>query len=170
MITSCVAFDFSVGDLPGWTLGIDFDFWSAGKNFIVGDNLVFRYSKGHTVIEVSLAEYTSCALENSTSKLSWMHKSDTAVITLETPGAHYFISGEPGQCNAGMKIAINVSPNGESATSTPTCDGCPPLAPPDRSSNAHALNLPWKNSGSARAGLSNVPPFVAVLVLALVLL
>lgn len=149
------------------------------------------------MIEVNLGEYTSCALENSISKLasirnsSWVHKSDTTIITLETPGTHYYISAEPGFCNAGMKFSINVSVNGVSATPTPTCNGCPPLASPGESSSIPiipsttndlppapsskvipplALNLPWKKSGSARVALSNVPPFVAVLLLALVLL
>ncbi|KAL8131097.1 hypothetical protein AgCh_007143 [Apium graveolens] len=195
MISSSVATDYTVGDGAGWMLGLDYDSWTAGKTFSVGDSLVFKYSRGQTVIEASLGEYTSCALENSISKLASIrysrrvHKSDTTIITLETPGTHYFISAEPGNCTAGMKIVINVSANELLVAPTPTCNGCSPLASPDGSSNITiipstinllpqapsskvipplSLNLPWKKSGSAPAGLSNVLPVVAVFLLALV--
>lgn len=39
MITSCVATDYTVGDWAGWTLGLDYNSWTAGKTFTVGDNL-----------------------------------------------------------------------------------------------------------------------------------
>ncbi|ONK74145.1 uncharacterized protein A4U43_C03F3230 [Asparagus officinalis] len=39
-----LATDYTVGGSQGWTTGVDYSSWTAGKTFKVGDNLVFSYA------------------------------------------------------------------------------------------------------------------------------
>ncbi|KAF8104936.1 hypothetical protein N665_0165s0024 [Sinapis alba] len=103
-----------------WSLGTDYTPLATGKTFAVGDTIVFSYSAGHTVDEVSENDYKSCTLGNSITSDS----SGTTTIDLKTTGPRYFICGIPGHCSAGMKLAVTVSSasstNVGGGTTTPT--------------------------------------------------
>ena len=67
---------------------------------------VFNYmSKAHSVTEVSKSGYDTCSGTNPMSD----DESGSTVITLQTPGTHYFICNVPGHCAEGMKLAVAVS-------------------------------------------------------------
>ncbi|CAI9116231.1 OLC1v1017327C1 [Oldenlandia corymbosa var. corymbosa] len=106
-----LATKYTVGDTSGWTTGTDYVTWASGKNFKVGDNLVFNYAGSHTVDEVSSSDYASCSAANSIST----DNSGSTTIPLKTAGTHYFICGTPGHCSGGMKLSVTVAPAGGAA-------------------------------------------------------
>lgn len=76
---------------------------------------MFKYiSKAHSVTEVSKSDYDSCSVTNSLSD----DESGNTVITLQTPGTHYFICNVPGHCASGMKLAVAVSATPTGTTSS----------------------------------------------------
>lgn len=62
-------------------------------------------SKAHSVTEVSKSGYDTCSGTNPLSD----DESGSTVITLQTPGTHYFICNVPGHCANGMKLAVAVA-------------------------------------------------------------
>ncbi|MED6158114.1 hypothetical protein PIB30_029682 [Stylosanthes scabra] len=115
MALPTIATVYTVGDTSGWAIGGDYSTWANGKNFVVGDSLVFKYDSGHTVDEVKEGDYKSCSSGNSISTDS----SGSTTIPLKTSGTHYFICGVPGHCAGGMKLAVTVK-DGKSSSSTTT--------------------------------------------------
>ncbi|CAM8983327.1 unnamed protein product [Rhodiola kirilowii] len=126
-----LATDYTVGDSAGWAIGTDYDTWAKDKTFKVGDNLVFKYSSGHTVDEVKSADYSSCTIGNSISTDS----SGSTTISLKTTGDHYFICGITGHCSSGMKLSVKVAAAG--TTTTP-----PGSSDVPESSSAASLAIP----------------------------
>ncbi|GER40256.1 cupredoxin superfamily protein [Striga asiatica] len=105
---------YTVGDSTGWASGADYTTWTSDKAFAVGDTLVFNYSPGHTVDEVSQADFQSCTTGNSITTDS----SGATKITLKTAGTHYFICAIPGHCAGGMRLAVPVAAGGTTTTTT----------------------------------------------------
>ncbi|GMJ15656.1 blue-copper-binding protein, BLUE COPPER BINDING PROTEIN, SENESCENCE ASSOCIATED GENE 14 [Hibiscus trionum] len=108
---------YTVGDSSGWTVpsnGASFyQTWANGKNFMIGDILVFNYVSGiHDVLEISRSSYQQCNASNPILNLT----TPPTRVTLRTAGEHYYICGVPGHCTAGQQLAINVS---SSSTATP---------------------------------------------------
>uniref|UniRef100_A0A0E0K5G1 Phytocyanin domain-containing protein n=1 Tax=Oryza punctata TaxID=4537 RepID=A0A0E0K5G1_ORYPU len=104
--SSAAATSYTVGDVSGWTIGVDYTSWAGSKSFKVGDNLVFKYASGaHTVVEVSAAGYLACAAANALGSDS----SGSTTVSLKTPGKHYFICTIAGHCAGGMKMEVDVS-------------------------------------------------------------
>ncbi|CAL5081872.1 unnamed protein product [Urochloa decumbens] len=124
VIAGCAALasatTYTVGDSQGWTTGVDYTSWASGKNFGVGDKLVFRYvTKAHTVTEVSSkSAYDACSANGEVSD----DDSGSTTVSLTTPGTHYYICNIPGHCASGMKFAITVS-------ATPSGGGASAAAP-----------------------------------------
>uniref|UniRef100_A0A7N1A352 Phytocyanin domain-containing protein n=1 Tax=Kalanchoe fedtschenkoi TaxID=63787 RepID=A0A7N1A352_KALFE len=140
-----LATDYTVGDSAGWAIGTDYDTWASGKTFKVGDNLVFKYTGGHTVDEVKSADYSSCTTGNSISTDS----SGSTTIPLKTAGDHYFICAITGHCSSGMKLSVKVV--AASAGTPPTATaGTPPTSSttpgssttPTDASSAASLAIP----------------------------
>ncbi|GJY87935.1 putative phytocyanin domain containing protein [Tanacetum coccineum] len=51
------------GDNYGWTLNFDYQAWATGKEFVVGDKLVFRYPIGkHNVFRVNGTQFQQCTI------------------------------------------------------------------------------------------------------------
>ncbi|KAG7956767.1 hypothetical protein I3843_11G140500, partial [Carya illinoinensis] len=116
---SILAKEFLVGDSTGWTINYDYESWAKGKEFHVGDKLVFKYPKGiHNVIRVDNATaYEKCLVTTETEALS----SGNDVITLTTPGKTWYICGVIRHCAEGeQKIAIEVLPKKLSSGSGPS--------------------------------------------------
>ncbi|CAM8979190.1 unnamed protein product [Rhodiola kirilowii] len=131
-----LATDYTVGDSAGWAIGTDYDTWAKDKTFKVGDNLVFKYSSGHTVDEVKSADYSSCTIGNSISTDS----SGSTTISLKTTGDHYFICGITGHCSSGMKLSVKVAAAG--TTTTPPASTTPGSSDVPESSSAAFLAIP----------------------------
>ncbi|XP_071908679.1 uncharacterized protein [Coffea arabica] len=99
-----------VGDSLGWTIppggAVAYTTWAASQTFTVGDVLLFNFTTGsHDVAQVSRTSFDGC---NSASPISLV-RNGPANVTLNTTGEHYYICTFSGHCNAGMKLAINVS-------------------------------------------------------------
>ncbi|XP_052190886.1 blue copper protein-like isoform X1 [Diospyros lotus] len=106
---------YAVGDLTGWTMGVDYSAWTTGKTFMLGDTLVFNYGSGHTVDEVSRSDYKTCTVGNSITT----DNSGSTTIALKTAGTHYYICGVIGHCGSGMKLAVTVAGGAASAAVPP---------------------------------------------------
>ncbi|KAI3867936.1 hypothetical protein MKW98_011861 [Papaver atlanticum] len=99
-------FVWNVGDAAGWSsqTPYDYTYWSMGISFLVGDDsLRFIYDRNTTnVLEVTSTNYLSC---DTTSPLAaYNTRNETVPITKE--GYQYFISGNPIDCNNGLKVGI----------------------------------------------------------------
>ncbi|KAK8590011.1 hypothetical protein V6N12_024397 [Hibiscus sabdariffa] len=104
--SSSTATYFTVGDDEGWGLGIDYNAWVQGKQFFVGDNLVFKYMAGaHNVYKVSGDEFQNCTVPSNNSNGSF---SGNDTIRLATAGNKWYICGVSGHCQAGQKLKITV--------------------------------------------------------------
>ncbi|XP_058068326.1 blue copper protein 1a-like [Magnolia sinica] len=103
-----LAKEYVVGDDYGWTIVYDYEAWAAGKDFRVGDKLIFNYEPGfHNVYKVSgAAAFRDCTVSLANVPLT----SGNDVITLETPGRKWYICGMDRHCEKGrQKLAITVN-------------------------------------------------------------
>ncbi|XP_004489604.1 mavicyanin [Cicer arietinum] len=119
-----------VGGSQGWDQSTDFDSWTSGQTFKVGDQLVFKYSSLHSVVELSNeSTYKKCDISTPINTLS----TGKDVVKLDKPGTRYFTCGTLGHCGQGMKVKITVvkgngssspvsslSPSSSPSTSSPT--------------------------------------------------
>ncbi|XP_047337961.1 blue copper protein 1a-like [Impatiens glandulifera] len=96
-----------VGDDKGWTLNFDYQAWAQGKEFRVGDKLVFNYNKdSHNVLKVNGTGFQQC---NATSAIGEALISGNDIVTLATPGRKWYICGIGKHCEVGnMKLVITV--------------------------------------------------------------
>jgi len=141
--------NYTVGDSLGWydnimKANVDYAKWAAGKNFSLGDFLIFNTDSNHTVVQTyNQTTYKTCDLadasdddttEWSTSQPSTDATPTTVPVPLLKEGTTYFFSGDYDgwQCNKGQKFEINVT-HGQglpaalltppAATPPPTDDG-----------------------------------------------
>ncbi|KAF2311654.1 hypothetical protein GH714_025863 [Hevea brasiliensis] len=98
---------YTVGDSSGWDISTDLDTWAQGKNFVVGDVLLFQYTSSDSVNEVTKEAFNSC---NTTNVIKTYTNGNTTV-TLSRPGPWFFISGNKLYCLGGMKLEANVQGN-----------------------------------------------------------
>ncbi|KAG4959710.1 hypothetical protein GLYMA_13G158200v4 [Glycine max] len=143
---------FIVGETAGWIVPGNASFytaWASGKNFRVGDVLVFNYaSNTHNVEEVTKANFDACSSASPIATFT----TPPARVTLNKSGQHFFICGIPGHCLGGQKLAINVT---GSSTATPPSAAAPPTTP-SSPSPAGAVTPPPQNSGAASLGVVGV--------------
>ncbi|XP_062147925.1 blue copper protein 1b-like [Alnus glutinosa] len=113
LVPSILAVEFMVGDDQGWTTNYDYQAWAKGKEFHVGDKLVFKYPEGaHSVIKVNGTSFQQCA----TSAGNGILTSGNDVIPLETLGNKWYICGVAKHCEVGnQKLSITVSEGSSSA-------------------------------------------------------
>ncbi|KAL5724004.1 hypothetical protein ACHQM5_007325 [Ranunculus cassubicifolius] len=125
VLPAVYAVDYTVGDSSGWTQGLDYTTWTAGKTFAVGDTLLFSYGGPHSVDVVSKADYDSCGSSNAIESYS----DGSTLITLNKTGSMYFICPAFGHCSGGQKLAVEVSAasGGSPAAPTPTTPSTTPL-------------------------------------------
>ncbi|KAH7571679.1 hypothetical protein ACOSQ2_014633 [Xanthoceras sorbifolium] len=97
---------FVVGDEKGWTINFDYQAWADGKDFRVGDILVFNYPVGaHTVLKVNGTGFEDCIKLPASEALT----SGKDEIVLGAPGRKWYICGVGKHCeNAGQKLFITV--------------------------------------------------------------
>ncbi|XP_031247917.1 stellacyanin-like [Pistacia vera] len=109
--------EFIVGDDSGWTINFDYKAWAEGKDFQVGDTLVFNYPVGvHNVFRVNGTDFQNC----SKPPLSEALRSGNDKIVLATPGRKWYICGVAKHCeNANQKLFINVLPQTQSPGAAP---------------------------------------------------
>ncbi|XP_027366790.1 stellacyanin-like [Abrus precatorius] len=103
-IIRCSATNYIVGDNSGWDISTNLDTWIADKKFKVGDALVFQYSSGQSVEEVTKENFYTC---NTTNVLATYGNGNTTV-PLTRAGDRYFISGNKLYCLGGIKLHVHV--------------------------------------------------------------
>ncbi|KAG2325451.1 hypothetical protein Bca4012_039979 [Brassica carinata] len=123
VVPAVFAVTYQVGDVAGWTSGIDYTTWVTGKTFRVGDTLEFKYGPSHSVSVVNKASFDTCDSSRATQSFS----GGNTKINLTTVGTIHFICPTPGHCLGGMKLAVPVL----AATPSPATPSpkSPPLAP-----------------------------------------
>ncbi|KAG8648023.1 blue copper protein [Manihot esculenta] len=104
--STTLAKDYIVGDDSGWTTNYDYQAWAQGKNFMVGDTLVFKYPVGiHNVFKVNGTGFQNCSVPPLNEALT----SGNDTIVLATPGRKWYICGVGKHCEVGnQKLAITV--------------------------------------------------------------
>ncbi|KAM7506505.1 hypothetical protein LguiA_016958 [Lonicera macranthoides] len=111
-----------VGGTQGWDESTDFSSWVSGQTFKVGDQLVFKYSGMHSVVELANeSAYKNCDIGSSVDSMN----GGNSVVKLNKAGTRYFACGTMGHCDQGMKVKITTvsadsSPSTTSTTSTPS--------------------------------------------------
>ncbi|KAF5729919.1 putative Blue copper protein precursor [Tripterygium wilfordii] len=125
-LPSVLATDFFVGDGNGWRINFDYQAWAAGKEFRVGDKLVFKYPEGaHNVHKVDVAGFQNCAAPAGSQALV----SGNDVITLSSPGKKWYICGVGKHCEVGnQKLVITVLPQVGTPASSPSPSPAPASA------------------------------------------
>ncbi|XP_022152980.1 blue copper protein [Momordica charantia] len=119
--------NYTVGDSLGWfdkleKPAVDYQKWIAGKNFGLGDFLIFNTDNNHSVVQTyNFTMYKLCdnddASANDTTEWSAADPSATApyAVTVPVPlikeGINYFFSGnyDGEQCQNGQHFQINVT-------------------------------------------------------------
>ncbi|KAI4385399.1 hypothetical protein MLD38_003430 [Melastoma candidum] len=119
--------NYTVGDSLGWydksmKPAVNYQNWVSGKNFSLGDFLIFNTDTNHSVVQTyNFTTYKACdyadALDNDT--LQWSSadpsNTDTHPVTVAVPlvkeGPNYFFSGDydGDQCRDGQHFRINVT-------------------------------------------------------------
>ncbi|XP_057801665.1 early nodulin-like protein 18 [Salvia miltiorrhiza] len=140
--------NYTVGDSLGWydileNSKIDYHKWTAGKNFSLGDFLIFNTDNNHTVIQTyNFTTYKLCdynnALDNDTIEWSAADPSATTpqsvsvAVPLTKVGMTYFFSSDYDgeQCLNGQRFQINVTYGQGLPPSLRPDDGSPgPVSP-----------------------------------------
>ncbi|CAL9245661.1 unnamed protein product [Arabidopsis halleri] len=134
-VPAALAVTFKVGDISGWTSGIDYTVWVTGKTFRVGDTLEFIYGLSHSVSVVDKAGYDGCDSSGATRNF---FDGDTK-IDLTTVGTMHFLCPTFGHCLSGMKLAVPVlaAAPSPSTPSSPPSPPSPPSLPPSASPPAN---------------------------------
>ncbi|KAF6169896.1 hypothetical protein GIB67_034288 [Kingdonia uniflora] len=103
-----LAKEILVGDDSGWTINFDYQTWAAGKEFYVGDKLIFQYPIGvHNVLKVNGADFQTCTSPVEVMPLT----TGMDVITLSAPGKKWYICDVGTHCEVGgQKLFITVLP------------------------------------------------------------
>ncbi|KAK7266931.1 hypothetical protein RIF29_19592 [Crotalaria pallida] len=149
-----------VGGSQGWDQSTDFKSWSSGQTFKVGDQLVFKYSPMHSVVELGGEnDYKSCNIGSPVNTMS----TGNDVVKLDKPGTRYFTCGTLGHCSQGMKVKITVV-NGNTPSSSATS--------PSSSSSPSSSTSPTSTSTSTSAASASqgFASFVLIFALSLAIM
>ncbi|KAM0947905.1 putative Phytocyanin domain, cupredoxin [Dioscorea sansibarensis] len=118
--------NYTVGDSHGWYDNlkdpkVNYQKWVAGKNFSLGDFLIFNTDKNHTVVQTyNLTIYKHCDYNDADSDdtIEWSagepevsSEAVTMAVPLVKEGMNYFFSGnyDGEQCKHGQHFKINVT-------------------------------------------------------------
>ncbi|KAL1191887.1 Mavicyanin [Cardamine amara subsp. amara] len=157
LLGSCSAKTYKVGDYHGWTTNYDMYYsWARGKEFHVGDSLVFNYDPNvNDVTQVSGGlKYRFC--DSSSPKA--VYKTGQDVVNLTEPGYNFFITSNHSLCTSGQKLFVLVvqePPN--KSRSSPIPPPPPSKSPPPPSNSRPSLPPPSPPSKS-RPILTPPPP------------
>ncbi|KAH7679630.1 Cupredoxins domain-containing protein [Dioscorea alata] len=129
MLNGALAKEYTVGDDKGWRLDVNYTDWVHGKEFFVGDTLVFKYNtQFHNVINVTEAEYQACNPSQNEPRLT----TGNDVIKLVNPGNYWFLCGFPSHCTQGQKLTVLVQAQAPAPEAMPP-PGATATPPPEAS-------------------------------------
>ncbi|XP_010425458.1 PREDICTED: mavicyanin-like [Camelina sativa] len=135
-VQTTLAAQHVIGGSQGWEQSVDFDSWASDQSFKVGDQLVFKYSGLHSVVELgSETAYKSCDVGTPVNSLS----SGNDVVKLSKTGTRYFACGTVGHCEQGMKIKVNVVSSDSKSASSPGSGSDSGSGSGSESSSGHGL-------------------------------
>ncbi|KAI9117369.1 hypothetical protein K1719_011535 [Acacia pycnantha] len=117
---------YIVGGNFGWGIPPNQTFysdWASDKTFLVGDQLVFKWTGIQIVADVRKEDYNNCTTPNTiVSTAARSPNKAVFIFTLVIPGPHYYISTIDDNCEKGQKFSIDVkwpfSTSGPSPTPT----------------------------------------------------
>ncbi|KAJ9158624.1 hypothetical protein P3X46_024189 [Hevea brasiliensis] len=93
---------FIVGDDLGWTANASVGNWPQGKTFFANDTLVFNYDNQlYNVVVTDQVRYNSCTITMNSRVFESRHDRIHLVF-----GENYFMTGNPNDCQLGMKMAV----------------------------------------------------------------
>ncbi|KAJ6345524.1 hypothetical protein OIU77_028541 [Salix suchowensis] len=119
--------NYTVGDSLGWydttvKSNVDYQKWADGKNFSLGDFLIFNTDTNHSVVQTyNFTTYKLCDFDNSVDNdtVEWssanpsntLTQGATVAVPLLKEGPNYFFSGDYDgeQCDNGQHFKITVS-------------------------------------------------------------
>ncbi|KAK3128987.1 hypothetical protein QOZ80_6BG0469620 [Eleusine coracana subsp. coracana] len=81
-----------------------YNHWAARNRFHIGDFLQFKYEKNDSVLVISRDDYKLCGAARP---MQHFEGGDTR-FRLDRSGFFYFLSGAPGHCDAGQRLATRV--------------------------------------------------------------
>ncbi|KAJ1693345.1 hypothetical protein LUZ63_010043 [Rhynchospora breviuscula] len=140
--------NYTVGDELGWydqleVSDVDYQKWAAGKNFSLGDFLIFHTDKNHSVVQTyNATTFKICDADQDLNTTEWSasdpeYSKDAVMVyvPLLKEGPTYFFSNfyDGEQCLNGQKFAINVT-HGEGLPDSlkdPAPDAPAPASPDD---------------------------------------
>ncbi|KAM0933671.1 putative Phytocyanin domain, cupredoxin [Dioscorea sansibarensis] len=127
MSCSC-ANRFDVGGTDGWVQNPSesYTHWAMRNRFQIGDTLVFKYKRGEdSVLVVNEKDYDTCNISNPIEQMD----NGYSTYNLSRSGPFFFISGVPGKCQKGQKLAIVVLARRIKMTGSPASAPSPLASP-----------------------------------------
>ncbi|KAI3443856.1 hypothetical protein Pfo_000521 [Paulownia fortunei] len=119
LLIGCTADTHTVGDDLGWTIppggDIAYRSWAFDEDFQLGDDIIFRWSGTHNVVQVTREGYDNCNATNNMT-LSAIYTNSPTTFTLNSTAPHYFICTVDNHCRLGQKVTIQIG----SSASTPS--------------------------------------------------
>ncbi|KAJ9692678.1 hypothetical protein PVL29_011658 [Vitis rotundifolia] len=148
-----------VGDNTGWTVpqggASTYTSWASGKQFVVGDTLVFNFAtNAHDVAELSKESFDACDFSSTIGNII---TTGPANITLATAGNHYYVCTIGSHCTSGQKLAISVSAT--PGASPPSSSTAPP--PPSTTNTPSPTGEVCPPTTAPSPNMSNTPPTTA---------
>ncbi|KAM0948988.1 putative Blue (type 1) copper binding protein [Dioscorea sansibarensis] len=136
MLNGALAKEYIVGDDRGWRLEVNYTDWAHGKDFYVGDSLVFKYNaQYHNVINVTETEYKACNASENETRLT----TGNDVFKLESTGSYWFLCGVPTHCTQGQRLTVLVQAQAQAQAQAPAPEVAVP--PPPTSVAEHPATL-----------------------------
>ena len=179
--------NYTVGDSAGWydnvkKPNVDYTKWAAGKNFSLGDFLIFNTDTNHTVVQTyNATTYKNCDYEDADTDdtIEWSAAAPsteanpvTVAVPLVREGINYFFSGDYDgeQCaKGGQKFEISVAhgqglpPALKVPPAAPTGDDDDPESSPVTTNTPSSFNNPVTDStpdSQANSDTSSAPKFM----------
>ncbi|KAG6473898.1 blue copper protein-like [Zingiber officinale] len=159
--------NYTVGDSLGWydrleEPDVNYQKWVAGKNFSLGDFLIFNTDKNHSVVQTyNVTTYKRCDYNDAEADdtAEWSSRQPTAKVSIAVPlvkeGVNYFFSGnyDGRQCRHGQHFKINVTHGRGLPESLKHPAEAPAPGKPDTSAGAGAVpSVPSSFDNPAQAG------------------
>ncbi|KAI9117641.1 hypothetical protein K1719_011807 [Acacia pycnantha] len=134
--------NYTVGGPLGWIVppggDIVYKSWARTKTFRLGDALEFLFINGtQDVAEVKKEDYDKCETNNTIA----VYSSSPVRIVLNTTGEHFYTSTYRDHCALGQKLAINVTSNTSSSSTSFGFASSPEAAMPPSTSGSSASGV-----------------------------
>ncbi|XP_004303985.1 PREDICTED: basic blue protein [Fragaria vesca subsp. vesca] len=145
-----------VGGSQGWEQSTDLNSWASSQKFKVGDQLVFKYSSMHSVVELpNESAFKNCDLGSALDT----KKGGNDVVKLNKAGTRYFACGTLGHCDGGMKVKITTVAAGSNTASSPASSSS---SDDDDSSSDASTTTSTTTISAASANFNSFNSFVAM--------